>query len=222
MSVEQLASQEITPELRALEAITIPLDSTERADQLRTVTGEGVISLLDTIHRIVAADTSHEPNPVPTKLKDPEGNITGILAAPENRRPIFDYAAQKVRELSAVTGPAETQQFLNRAADTLAVAVVLAHPYKDGNGRSARTIAQLVRYGLDTSNQRSIDDMMLVSANRPTQGFRINGYIPRGDVVGDKTPCELIERIARTDIPLAETSRYISQRQAEFSTPYSD
>jgi fido (protein-threonine AMPylation protein) len=102
------------------------------------------------------------------------------------------------------------------------MSVVLAHPYEDGNGRSARTMAQLVRYGIDISNQNSIDEMMQVSANRPPHGFRINGYLPRRDAGDDKTPQELIGRMARTDIPLDETVDYLAQRQAEFSEPYTD
>jgi hypothetical protein len=222
MSVEQLTSLAVSAELQPLTELGVPLDPAERAAQLESITGEGIITMLDKVHRIVAPDLNHDHNLHPTKLKDPEGTVTGILATPEERAPIFDLAAQKVRELFEAKSPENTQAFLNRAADTIALSVVLAHPYEDGNGRSARAMAQLVRYGLDLQNPESIDDMVQLSTNRPAHGFRVNGYLPRKDAGEGKTPQDLIARMARTDIPLSETADYLAQRQAEFSEPYTD
>ena len=69
--------------------------------------------------------------------------------------PLFDTAAQLIRALGQTVKPGEEQGYLNRSANVLALSVVLAHTFQDGNGRTARTLAHAVREGSEVHDSQS-------------------------------------------------------------------
>lgn len=118
------------------------------------------------------------------------------------------------------TGPDEKSNFLKRASSIIGLAIVLAHPFADGNGRTARTTAHLIREGYDAGEdiQR---DLRTVGDNRPSQGFKIDSYLPTKNGVG-MTAYEILDAAASPEIPLGDTKTYESSVQEVFTKPYTD
>lgn len=98
---------------------------------------------------------------------------------------------------------------------------MLAHIYENGNGRTARTLGELVHNGFDRNNTDSAADLELLSTNRPDKGFRINSYVPTGewsDGRANKDPIAFLDTVAALDAPFDGASYALAARKA-FTTP---
>lgn len=95
--------------------------------------------------------------------------------APEYRYDIFTTLLEDIKELPDDINP-------ERVGDTLAMAIVLLHPFEDGNGRTARIVSLTLRDGFDNLEERKEDFDALSEPRdlaRARGGFLINGFTPR-------------------------------------------
>ena len=98
--------------------------------------------------------------------------------SPQDRFDLFNYAIDKIKNTDDETNPA-------RVGDTLALTVLLLHPFKDGNGRVSRTLALLYRDEYDDSDAKETFDFLTESRDvareriKETGGVVATGYIPR-------------------------------------------
>lgn len=67
-----------------------------------------------------------------------------------------------------------------RIGDALALTTVLLHPFKDGNGRTARLLGYIYHDDFDATDAPATFDQLVESrdAIREAGGFIVNGYIP--------------------------------------------
>jgi hypothetical protein len=80
-----------------------------------------------------------------------------------------------------------------RFGDALALATVLLHPFKDGNGRTARVIGMIFRDDFDKSLEDSFNTLAESrDVKRNEGGFVVNGYIPRIEPYGDRSSPEVV------------------------------
>lgn len=195
-------------------------DSAGRAEQLSAMTGDGIMDMATRLHEVLAPDIEHTPTDYVMNVSPPDGSSKKPLMQPAERAPFMDHAAELVRELADRCQDGEEDAALKRAANVAALSLVLAHPFADGNGRTARTVAHLIREGYDgeAGPQR---DLQTIGGNRPPGGFRINSYLPieRGL---DMDPAEVIEAAAGLDIPLSQPDAYNSASREIFTKPYDD
>lgn len=228
MSHEALAAAQ-TPEaftdriLPQLEQLGIVQNQHERAEQLRNVTGEGLMHLIAEVHKTVAPNEVHVPHPVAMKVKNPDGSNPREMLAPEERIPLLNKAAFLIRQLAGErSGAHDDEAFLRRSGNIIGMATVLAHTYEEGNGRTARTLSQVVRYGIDRNSAENMDDLRVLSANRgENPGYRVYSYLPTKEGL-DMSPDQLLEVAASVDIPLDADVEYQSKKYDAMMTPYSD
>src|SRR6266702_4662921 len=186
-------------------------------------TVDDYVTAVDTVHRKVAPGHSHGPHPETMKLVARTGEVTSHTARPEERRGIMEHAlgaakqvAQKYRQEGG-----SIEDALQRCGNLAAFGVVLAHTYENGNGRTARTLGELVHNGFDSSNPESVSDLATIGAERPETGFRINSYVPTGvwaDGRANQDPTTFLDAVAALDVPLDGAS-YASAGRGVFTTP---
>ncbi len=202
------------------------LSPENRLELIERATVGDFMAAINAIHHKVAPEDSHEPQPEQAKFSDSQtGDIHGFATEPEEREAILEHAlsaakqvVQKYREDGG-----SLDNTLQRCGDLAAFGIVLAHYYKDGNGRAARTIAELVYKGFDSKDPESIANLNLVSASRPRggSGFAISTYLPTGDWSNgraNENPMAFLDVVAALDKPLDEAS-YTSAARAAFMTP---
>ena len=224
--MEQLltAPQESQPELifdetkHALERLQLNDDPNVRATQLLGLTAEGLLSAVTSIHEAVAPDEAHTLSPVARTIKSKDGATVAELMQPDERLPLFQSAISMISQIAENAQPDEAQIFLNRAGNVLALAIVLAHPFEDGNGRTSRVLGHAIREGYQDTAAYD-QDLKTVSTNRPDSGFRINSYVPVNEGV-ELNPTELLAAAASVDIPLNRDDAYKQRVQSSFTTPY--
>ena len=216
--VEQHEKSRI-PEFMNLGIADIP---GERLEQLATVDAKGLLDIATSIHEIVAPDLTHVPHDKAVHIQSPGGSSRRELMKPGDRLSHFDHAAGLVQQLVEINKADDNEQLLlNRISNVLALAVVQAHTFEDGNGRTARTLAQLIREGTGKTGSEEQDNLMLASTNRPSTGFRINSFVPTGDGV-NMSPNEILDKAAAVEIPLKEHGLYLEQQHRVFTSPYQD
>ncbi|HSW36813.1 MAG TPA: hypothetical protein VLG37_00385 [Candidatus Saccharimonadales bacterium] len=202
-----------------IEGLPYSAGASERAGQVGLVEGADIIATATRLHEVLAPDVSHEPIDFVMSHFTPEGKKAGEFIQPAERPPFYDYAAQLIRQLAENCQPGEEQLFLNRASDIAGLTIVLAHPFEDANGRTARTLGYLIRNGYDGSEGQQ-SDLKAIGTNRPEgKGFRIISYLPVS--VGKQfDPAQLLDVAASRHIPLSQEARYEQAARAVFQTPY--
>ncbi len=217
-----LLQQEISPEMAAVTALELAPDPVLRAEQLGVnTTAEGILQAITGLHAAVAPEVPHTPSEVARTINNPDtGEIKAVLLNPQERLPLFAHTAQLIKDLYARTQPGQEQAYLKRAANALALSVVLTHTFEDGNGRTARTLAHAIRNG-SALNEEGQQDLKVVAANRPSTGFRINSYLPTNEGK-NLTPAQLVEAAVAIDVPLADQAAYQEIVNKNFSIPYDD
>lgn len=213
---------ETLPSHLAIGELQLSPDLTQRAAQLaNNTTGEGILLAVTGLHTALAPENSHEASDVARTMLNPRtGEVTAKLLQPEERMPLFETAAELIRTLGQSVQPGEEQSYLNRSANVLALSVVLAHTFEDGNGRTARTLAHAVREGSEVTDDNR-GDFDAVSQNRPETGFKITSYVPNGE--GTKlSATELLTVAASLDIPLSDKANYQSRVGDNFTLPYAE
>lgn len=163
---------------------------------------------------------------------DVEGRVKTELATPEDRTVIFSTAADAICKLSEersgdLTGDSD-QAYLDRVANILGMTIVLAHYFKDGNGRLARAAAYLISAGRANTGwdkllggapgaalryMTSSKEAQRKGVRNPNRiddagdAFSPLGFIPEGNL----TATETIGSAAGIGIPLKETRKYLDQ-----------
>jgi len=207
--------------LVTIDQLGLSVDATERVGQLTAMTGQGIMDVATTLHTALAPGLDHEPTTYTMHVSGPDGENRRPTLDPSERSVLFDEAAGLVRSLSEMDAPDNTEERLARIGDVVALAVLLAHPFEDGNGRTARTMAQLIREGYDGSEQ-AVKDFKVLGANRPTTGYRIKSYAPRTGVGDKMSPSELLAIAASLDIPLDENKKHVARKERAFDSPFAD
>jgi hypothetical protein len=203
---------------QTLDQIGLPVDVTGRAADIAGFSGTDLAAMGALIHRAVAPEANQNPTDFSMSVSSPDGSNKRALMDPEARFPLFEQATGLIHKLAQKMKPGEEQSFLNRAGNIAALTMVLGHPFEDGNGRTARTMAQLIRGGHDASNPESVGDLKLVSTNRPNEGFRINSFVPNSEL--KLAPEQVLQAAAALDIPFSEGAQYSEVARQNFSTPY--
>lgn len=197
----------------------VATDVHERAVQVAHMTGSGLQDFIRDVHTIVAPDVEHAPTKDAMHIEGKDGLNRRELMAPDERAACMEHAATLIRTLGERrVQAADDAMFLKRAGHVAALAVVLTHTYPDGNGRTARTVGQLLRSGLDPQDPESVDDMRVLSKNRPVHGWKVNSYVPTHDGVHMK-PAEIMEAAASLDIPFADEQAYVDRTHSVFTKP---
>lgn len=225
MTHETTASQtehgrEIWPEVYGqLLELPVSVDAHERAAQVSSMTGDGLQTFTRRVHTIVAPDVEHVPTESAMHIQGKDGLNRRELMQPADRAACMEQAAGLIHALGERRrSEAEDALFLKRAGHVAALAVVLTHTYPEGNGRTARTVGQLVRSGLDPHDPESVSDMKVLSKNRPEHGWKVISYVPTHDGV-HMSPGELLETAASLDIPYGEEHAYIDRTHTAFTAP---
>lgn len=141
---------------------------TERARQLKKLSVEGVAIMLEDINKSVQGSVdslvSHDAS---IKIGGRE------TIRPEDRYTVFSRLIEDIKSCSDDVNPA-------RIGDTLALGVVLLHPFHDGNGRTARVLGLVFRDSYDSEEYTA--DFKTVTEPRDKArergGWMINGYVP--------------------------------------------
>lgn len=149
----------------------------ERAHRLKEMSVEGVAILLEDINKSVQGSRDSLMN------HDTAPGLSGDVKtlAPENRYEVFLKLIEAIRACPEDTNPA-------RIGDVLALGVVMLHPFRDGNGRTARTVGMLLRDYYDSDEYQYVYDTVtdgrdivrsMSYEERQAQGrVYIPGYIP--------------------------------------------
>jgi hypothetical protein len=118
----------------------------ERLALVERATVDDYAAAVDAIHHKVAPERSHEAHTDVVKLIDPKtGEVRSYAAQPLERTSIMAHAlanAKKVVQKYRTEG-GSIEAALQGCGNLAAFGVVLAHKYKDGNGRTARTAGSL-------------------------------------------------------------------------------
>lgn len=144
-----------------------------------------------------------------------DGSSKTELVSPDQREKVFEKASQLIQELGKQVASGLTENFLKRAGNLMAMSVVLAHSFRDGNGRTARAVGELVRNGTT-----EIEDFKTLIQNRPEKGYRINSYLPKNELKGASYD-EILEAVAGLDVPLADSAAYDDYLHDKIASPYS-
>lgn len=92
---------------------------------------------------------------------------------PEQRYDLFVRVFDAIRSTPDTASP-------ERVADVLALTVVLLHPFRDGNGRTARALGLLFREDYDTESYPADYQIVTEPRDRARErgGFQVYGYTP--------------------------------------------
>ncbi len=223
-----LNEQLLDPQVSLGEALTKAglegLTAHERLDLIEQATVEDYLSAADIIHRKVAPEHSHEPHPAPMKLINPYTPEVVYAATPSERAGILNKALDNAKKVVAKyrAEGGNPDDALQRCGNLAAFGIVLAHIYEGGNGRTARTMGEVIHQGYDSQNPESVTNLAVVSANRPsnTSGSKILSYNPVGKWYGqaDVRPLEFLDVVAALDAPLDGQS-YQDYVRGSFTTP---
>lgn len=141
----------------------------ERVEQLKQLSTEGVAIMLEKMNHLVqGSEQSLMNHDQAMKVGDT------VALAPEHRYQVFTELIDNIKNSSDNIPP-------ERVADTLALGVVMLHPFHDGNGRTARLVGLTFRDRFDNPDSYEVDfDIVTESrdAARERGGFMINGYAP--------------------------------------------
>lgn len=139
----------------------------ERLDSLRQRSAQDIaLFMADVNKRLQGSDESlvHEDT---MRIDDRKA------MHPSDRYDVFTDTIDKIKESQEGINPA-------RVGDVLALTAVLLHPFKDGNGRTARMMGFIFRDDFDASDASETFTALAESRDlaRERGGFMIYGYIP--------------------------------------------
>jgi len=141
----------------------------ERVEQLKDLSQEGVAILLEKINAL--AQGSGESLMNHEEMTRIGGKDT---IAPEHRYEVFTNLIESIKSSPREISPA-------RLGDTLAMGVVLLHPFHDGNGRTARLVGMIFHDEFDSSDYEDNFTQLIESRDevRKRGGFMLYGYTPK-------------------------------------------
>lgn len=138
-----------------------------RIEQLQQLSNEGIAILLEHINKGVQGSESALVNEGTSFIGE------HIAIRPEDRYQVFTDLVAAVRSAPPQVNP-------ERVADTLALGIVLLHPFLDGNGRTARVIGLTFRDSFDSAEYRYAYNTVVEPRDKVRErgGFMVNGYTP--------------------------------------------
>lgn len=199
-----------------LDTINVSDSPEERAEDVAAnlaSDGKDIYYLSLALHQVLVPTVESIPTDSAMKVQSPDGLDTTVLMNPEERAPLFDHAAKLIQQLDGQRSNMTNEEFLERASNIMALSIVLAHPFADGNGRTARMVGGLIRDG----RQGADEDLKVLGKNRPDSGFRIMSYLPRDK---DLSPIQVLDAAAALDVPLDQKEKYEEDSRLVFTTPY--
>lgn len=131
------------------------------------------------------------------------------LMVPDERYQAFVNAAEAIEDI--LGHPAETDEqiaaALARSANVIAYTLLVAHPFEDGNGRTARVLSHVLREGVDPEDGQDIEDIKTLGVNRKLKNGHIGyTYIPQK--TEGKTFQQNLSVVAGENIPLERKKEY--------------
>lgn len=193
-------------------------DAAKRAQLVSKETGIDLAAMATLLHGSLAPGVEQTPVDRQMNTVSPDGEIKHRLMEPSKRFSLFQKASELIQGLGANLQPGQESDFLERASNIVALTVAVSHPFEDGNGRTARTLANLIRDGYNPQDKESMDALHVMGQNRPTEGFKIYSYIPNASV---EDPNAFLESVAALDVPLTTDSQAYRQRTVDlFTSPY--
>lgn len=141
----------------------------DRIEQLKELATEGLAIFLEDLNKTIQG--SSESLVSQDKIVRIGGKETIGL---EDRYDVFSHLVDTIKTAPSDLNPA-------RIADTLALGVVLLHPFKDGNGRTARALGLMFRDEYDSQEYEEYYDTVIEPRDqaRARGGYMINGYVPK-------------------------------------------
>lgn len=159
----------------------------DRVEALKSQPKESFALFLTDLNRRLQGSDDTLVHDEPMKIGDKE------TVAPEDRYDLFTSIYEKIQHADQAINPA-------RVGDALALTTVMLHPFKDGNGRTARVLGYL--YRADFNNPEDVQDFNQLTEPRDEArergGFVINGYVPRlGEGANQSDPTAIDQYINR-------------------------
>lgn len=205
---------------QVVEQIGFNPDMATRAHDVGNWSANDLVAISTLLHSAVAPEAAPNPTDTPMKMHRRDGTVAHQFMEPEQRYSLYEHATNLVHKLAEQTPAGGEDAFLRRAGNVFALSVVLAHPFEDGNGRTSRTLAQLIRSGYDPTNSDSVNDLATISTERDKMpgDTRMYGFMPWAGV--NQEPAELLDNVAALDIPIGDDAQYQNQKEMLISSPY--
>lgn len=196
--------------------IALPEDLNERASDIARNfrRPEDIRLLLAAIHDVAVPGFATRETDFASVADNGHDEPT-TLASPEERTSVFGQASDLLNSLSSMRmlDGSQDQAYLDRVGNVVALASVWAHTYADGNGRTARVTADLLRYGPNSAN---LEIAMKGRDEYGPEDIRISSYVPKKTF----SPSEALSIAASLDIPLLQEADYLERSGSAFTTPY--
>jgi len=140
----------------------------ERVQQVKELSQEGIAIMLEKVNALAQGSTE--------SLMDHESMIRiggKSTIAPEHRYEVFTHLVEGIKAAPKDMNPA-------RVGDTLAMGVVLLHPFHDGNGRTARLVGMIFHDEFDSPDYDDNFRQLVESRDdvRKRGGYMLYGYTP--------------------------------------------
>ncbi len=181
----------------------------ERAEKLRAIDADNLALFLSDVNRRVQGSDD-------TLMSEKTVSIGDKNTVPiEQRYDLFINLDNKIKTSKPNINP-------ERLGDALALTTVLLHPFKDGNGRTARLMGFLFR---DDFDAKDADESFAILTQprdeaREKREFMINGFIPYMPEGTDQSKPEAVEKYIDAVLSDGESNLYTSPYgQAELLAP---
>ncbi len=204
------------------------LTHSQRIELIEHATVADFKQAIKVLHLIVAPNAPQEEHTRATEFRrNDTGELTGRAAEPEDREAILASSLSRAKALiqKYKQEGGDEDNLLDRCGALLAFGVTLTHYFEDGNGRTARTLGQLVHKGFDSDDSNSVMELTTLASPRDDTkpgGFKINSYNPVGDwYAGGKAlaePHAFLETIAAQEVPF-DAQAYTSSMKGVYKTP---
>lgn len=198
-------------------SLNLPDNAEERAVELAGMSATDLIIMTTLLHSRLASNADQNPTQHSMNILSPDGSKRREMIKPENRFSLYEHASSLIKKLASKITSETVNEFLERVANIVALTTVITHSFEDGNGRTARYLAHLIKTGAPSSDADK-EDFMLLGANRPLTDTRIIAYIPR--IQANMTPQEYLDSLSATDIPLGQEESYKERTKKLFTSPY--
>ncbi len=204
-----------------IEQLSIPENKHARAEDIaRHFSRDVDIEMFGkALHDVLVPDVESMPTNYAMKLRNKSGELTRVLATPDMRAGIYQQAAEYIRQLAEMRREStDDDAFLARAANIVALAIVQAHAYENGNGRTARVAAELICDGIQNR-----DDLILLGTERGRikreTGSSIQSFSQRYESIDKgESDADVMSIAASLDIPLADRTTYFTKANMTFSS----
>jgi Fic family protein len=108
---------------------------------------------------------------------------------------------------------------LERCGYLAGFAVTLAHPFEDGNGRTARGIAEFIINGYDGTDGSKLDFGTLAYNRERSGKYKIFSFVPQVDWANER-PEDFLDLVAAQEMAFDTRAYNEHVRDRQFTTPY--